>query len=181
MKIKTILHSLGLGDNALDLCLFTGTIVDPSNPAAPPSTDPLTLGFYVDDFIYFSKDPEVKRQFKQLLADLITVEFMGTVDWFLGTHFQWLYSNYAVSVHLSQMGFAAHLIESNNAHSRNITPDATPYCPDLPIDAIPDSDKDDDCPALIKRKQHYQSVVSLIGWLAQSRLFLYHFLHTMSS
>jgi hypothetical protein len=71
MKIKTILHSLGLRDNASNPCFFTGTIVDPSNPAATPSTAPLTLGLYVDDFIYFSKDPAVKRQFKQLLATLL--------------------------------------------------------------------------------------------------------------
>jgi hypothetical protein len=152
MKIKTIFHSLGLRDNFLGPCLFTGTIINPSNPAVPPSTAPLTLGLYVDNFIYFSEDPEVKHQFKQLLADLITVEFMGTIDWFLGTHFQWFYSNVAVSVHLSQMGFAAHLIKSNNAHSQNITPDTTPYRSGLPIDTIPNSNKDGDCPALIKRK-----------------------------
>jgi hypothetical protein len=168
MKIKTILHSLGLRDNASDPCLHTGTIVDPSNPAAPLSTAPLTLGLYVDDFIYFSKDPAVERQFKQLLVDLITVEFMGTVDWFLGTHLQWLYSNNTVSIHLNQTGFAAHLVESNNVHSRHITPDATWYRSGLPIDAIPNSNKDNDCPALIKRKQCYQSVVGSIGWLAQS-------------
>jgi hypothetical protein len=61
MKIKTILHSLGLRDNASDPCLFTGTVADPSNPAAPPSTAPLTLGLYVDYFIYFSKDSEVEH------------------------------------------------------------------------------------------------------------------------
>ncbi len=93
-----------------DQCLFTGTIVHPSNQAVPPPTAPLTIGLYVDDFICFTKDPEVERRSKQLLADLITVEFMVTIDWFLGTHFQWLYSNDAVSVHLSQTGFAAHLI-----------------------------------------------------------------------
>jgi hypothetical protein len=71
-------------------------------------------------------------------------------------------------VHLRQTGFAAHLIEANSAHSRNITPDATLYHSGLPIDAILDSDEDNNCPALIERKQRYQSVVSLIRWLAQS-------------
>jgi hypothetical protein len=66
------------------------------------------------------------------------------------------------------MGFATHLVKDNNAHTRNITPDATPYHSGLPIDAIPDCNKDNNCPALIKRKQRYQSVVCLIGWLAQS-------------
>jgi hypothetical protein len=157
MKIKTILHSLGLRDNASDPCIFTGTIIDPSNPAGPPSTAPLTLSLYVNDCIYFTEDPEAERRIKQLLEDLITVEFMGTIDWFLGTHFQWLYSNDAVSVHLSQTSFTAHLVEFNNAHSKNITPDATPYRSGLPIDAIPDSDEVNNCPALIIRKQYYQN------------------------
>jgi hypothetical protein len=142
-NIKTIFVSLGLRDNALDPYLFTGTIVNPSNPAVPPSTAPLTFGLYADNSIYFSEDLEVKRLFKQLLAELVTVEFMGTLDWFLGTHFQWLSSNNKVSVHQSQTGFAAHLVKENNAYPRNITPDATPNCSGLPIDAIPDPDKDD--------------------------------------
>ncbi len=126
-KIKRILNSLGLKDNASDPCLFTGNIIDPSNPAAAPSSAPLTLGIYVDDFVYFSEDPEVERQFEQLLTGMVTVEFMGNIDWFLGTHFQWSCSDVDVSIHLSQTGFAAHLVEDNNIHTRNITPDATPY------------------------------------------------------
>jgi hypothetical protein len=73
-----------------------------------------------------------------------------------------------VSVHLNQTGLAAHLVENNNAHLCNITPNATPNCSGLPINAIPESDKDNNCPAFIKRKRKYQSVVSSIGWLASS-------------
>ncbi len=61
-----------------------------------------------------------------------------------------------------------HLVKDNNAHTLNITPDATPYCSGLPIDACPESDKVDDCPALIECKRRYQSIVGSIGWLAQS-------------
>jgi hypothetical protein len=114
------------------------------------------------------EDPQVECHFEQLLANLVTIEFMGTVDWFLGTHFQKLSFAGNVSVHMSQTSFAAHLVEDNNVHTRNITPNATPYCSGLPIDAIPKSDKEDIFPALIERKQCYQSVVSLIGWLAQT-------------
>jgi hypothetical protein len=46
---------------------------------------------------------------------------------------------------MNQTGFAAHLVEDNNAHTRNITPDATPYRSGLPIDVIPKSDKDNNC------------------------------------
>ena len=167
-KITGILHNLGLKPNASDPCLFTGNLIDPSNPAIAPSTVHITLGIYVDDFVYFSTDPAVERQFEQLLAKYVTVDFMGTVEWFLGTHFQWSSAPDNVSVHMNQTGFAAHLVEANNVHTRNITPDATPYRSGLPIDAIPESDEPDDCPALIERKRHYQSVVGSIGWLAQT-------------
>ena len=167
-KITTVLASIGLKPNASDPCMFTGSITDPNDPAAHIPSAPLTIGLYVDDFVYFSEDPEVERKFEQLLSSLITVDFMGTVDWFLGTHFQWSCYHNEVSVHLSQTGFAAHLVEDNNAHTRNITPDATPYRSGLPIDACPESDEADDCPALLERRRKYQSVVGSIGWLAQS-------------
>ena len=167
-KITAVLSSIGLKPNASDPCMFTGTLCDPDNPAADLPSDPLTIGLYVDDFVYFSENPAAERHFERLLSRLVTVDFMGTVDWFLGTHFQWSCFGGEVSVHLSQTGFAAHLVEDNNAHERNVTPDATPYRSGLPIDACPESNEADDCPALIERKKRYQSVVGSIGWLAQS-------------
>jgi hypothetical protein len=126
------------------------------------------LGLYVDGFVYFLEDLAVKAKFQQLLNDLILVELMGTVEWCLGMHIQWLVTPDKVQVHLSQTGFAAHLVEENNVHVHNVTPNATPYCSHLPINAIPESDEDDQCPTFQKCKQKYQSVVGLIGWLAQN-------------
>ncbi len=122
----------------------------------------------MDEFIYFSDDPNVERLLERLLSSLVTVDFMGSVEWFLGSHFQWHKTKDEVSVHLSQTGFAAHLVEDNNAHLRSITPNATPYQSGLPINANPESDKDKNCPTFIERKQKYQSVVGSIGWLASS-------------
>ena len=93
---------------------------------------------------------------------------MDTVEWFLGTHFQWLVTPDLVQVHLSQTGFASHLVEDNNIHLRNVTPDATPYRSGLPIDACPESNEDDMNPTFIEKKKKYQSIVGSIGWLAQS-------------
>ena len=93
---------------------------------------------------------------------------MGTVEWFLGTHFQWLVTPSIVKVHLSQTGFGSHLVEENNIHLRNIMPDATPYWSGLPIDACPESDKDEMNPTFLEQKWKYQSIVGSIGWLAQS-------------
>jgi hypothetical protein len=105
--------------------------------------------------VYFSVDPATKHKFETLLSTLVTIKFMGMVEWFLGTHFQWLTTDDIVSVHLSQTGFAAHLIEDNNIHTCNITPNATPYHTGLPINTIPKSDEPNDCSALIKQKRKY--------------------------
>jgi hypothetical protein len=131
-------------------------------------SSPLTLGLYVDDFVYFSADPAVEAKLERLLQQHSMVKYMGTVEWFLGTHFQWLVTPDAVKVHLSQSGFASHLVEDNDIHLCNITPDATPYCSGLPIDACPESDEDEMHPTFAERKRKYQSILGSIGWLAQS-------------
>jgi hypothetical protein len=87
MKIKLVLHKMGIHQNKYDPCLFTGCVIDPSIPADTPSTSPIALGLYVDDCVYFSVDPMVKEKFQRILKELVTVNFMGTVEWFLGTHF----------------------------------------------------------------------------------------------
>jgi hypothetical protein len=79
---------------------------------------------------------------------------MGTVERFFGTDFQWNKTNNEVSVHLRLTGFAAHLVEDNNAHLRSITPDATLYRSGLPINAIPELDEDKNCPTFVKCNQN---------------------------
>ena len=167
-KIRKILNSMGLHQNAYDPCLFSGQVIDPSDSLDSPTSSHLTLGLYVDDFVYFSEDPAVEAKFERLLKQEATVDFMGTVEWFLGTHFQWLVTPDLVQVHLSQTGFASHLVEDNNIHLRNVTPDATPYRSGLPIDACPESNEYEMDPTFIERKKKYQSIVGSIGWLAQS-------------
>ena len=60
-KITSVLASIGLRPNASDPCMFTGSVCNPNNPAADIPSAPLTVGLYVDDFVYFSEDPEVER------------------------------------------------------------------------------------------------------------------------
>ena len=167
-KIQTVLNRMGLKQNPYDPCLFTGHLFDPDDPSDTPSSEPITLGLYVDDFIYFSADDAVEKKFERLLAKSLAVDFMGTVEWFLGIHFQWKMTDSEVACHLNQAAFAANLVEQFNQHHKNPTPAATPYRSGIPIDAIPESTEDDDCPALLKRKQKYQSAVGSIGWLANS-------------
>ncbi len=107
MKIKSFLDQLGLQQNVYDPCLFNGHIHGLSNPANEPSSVPLTLGLYVDNFVYFSEDFAVEDKIQLTQYEFITVDFMGEVEWFLGTHFQWMITLDTVQVHLSQTGFVA--------------------------------------------------------------------------
>jgi hypothetical protein len=168
IKIKSILEKLGLHQNAYNPCLFSGHVVDPSDSANTPSSAPLTLGLYIDNFVHFSSNSEIEAKFQCLLMQHIKVNFMGMVEWFLGTHFQWSVTPPVVKVHLSQTGFVSHLVEENNIYHRNITLDATPYWSGLLIDACPGSDKDKESPGFLKRRHKYQSIVGSIRWLAQS-------------
>ena len=73
--------------NAHDPCFYTGFVHDPGDPSSSASTVPLSLGLYVDDFVYFSEDPATEALFECLLHERIKVDFMGLVEWVLGIHF----------------------------------------------------------------------------------------------
>jgi hypothetical protein len=97
-KINAILISIALKPSLEDPCLYSGFIQDPPDPSSAKSTSPLTLGLYVDDFLYFSEDPSVKALFCHLLAEQCKVDFMGVVKWFQGIHFAWRITSTSVSV-----------------------------------------------------------------------------------
>ena len=63
-------QKLGRRQNSHDPCLFTGFISDPEDPSDSPSSQPLTLGLYVDDFVYFSTDDAVEKKFDFTGLDL---------------------------------------------------------------------------------------------------------------
>ncbi len=86
-KIDAILHSIGLTPSSYDPCLYSGFVQDPKDPFGSPSSTPLSMGLYVDDFVYFLEDPAVKALFERLLRERIKRGFMGLVEGFLGIHF----------------------------------------------------------------------------------------------
>ena len=83
---------------------------------------------YVDDFIFYSTDPEEERKFKEELAKHMNVDFMGDVDYFLGTSCTCLHhGNYHVSVCLTQTAFAKFCAHRFGVDRMNIVPSMTPY------------------------------------------------------
>jgi hypothetical protein len=165
-KIDAILCSIGLTPSSYNPCLYSGFVQDPKDPSGSPSSTPLSMGLYVDDFVYFSEDPAVKALFKRLTRKRITDNFMGLVEWFLCIHFSWRIAKSTVDVHMNQSGFAANLVEQFCRDKWEHTPDATPYQSGVPIDLIAPSTDADNFPAQLQHTDAYQSLVGSIGWLA---------------
>ena len=67
-KINAILWLIGHTPLLEDCCLYFGFIEDPLDLSGAKSKSPLSLGLYIDDFVYFSKDPAVEALFCCLLA-----------------------------------------------------------------------------------------------------------------
>ncbi len=86
-RIDSILCMFDLTPNPHDPCFYTGFVCDPRNVLTVPSAVPLSLGLYVDDFVYFLENPDLECLFKHLLQERIKVDFMGLAERFLGIHF----------------------------------------------------------------------------------------------
>ena len=134
---------MGLARNPYDPCMYSGFVKDPNDKNDAPYDQPITLGLYVDNSVYFSQSDATERKFQRILPDLVKVEFMGVVEWFLGTHFSWRNSDTETACHLNQAGFARNLVERFDCHRRAITPDATPYRSGLPINSLVPADPKD--------------------------------------
>ncbi len=141
---------------------------DPCNPSAPHLNVPLSLGLYVDDFVYFLEDLDVEVLFECLLQERVKIDFMGLVEWFLGIHFLWRFTSSRVDVHLNQTGSTANLVELFCPDSWDPTPTATPYWSCLPINSIAPSPDANDSPSQLQPMEAYQSLIGSIGWLAMA-------------
>jgi hypothetical protein len=118
---------MGLFPNAHDPCFYTGLVWNSLDPLASQSSVPLSIGLYLDDFVYFSEDLAVEALFEHFLQECVKVDFMGLVEWFLGILFLWRITPLRVDVHLNQTDFSANLVEQFYCDSRERTPTTTPY------------------------------------------------------
>ena len=164
--ITRILQSMGLEASRHDPCLYSGIINadDTSSPSA--ARQKIHVGLYVDDFVFFSTSPEEEELFRKELAANIKVDFMGDVDYFLGSAFTWKrLPDGHISVHLCQSAFTEFTSQRFGVDKMNPVPNMTPYRSGYPIDAIPPSDPHD--PDLKRRTKIYQQIIGSINWLAQ--------------
>ena len=50
---------------------------------------PSPYQYLLDDFVFYSTDPTKEVRFMDTLKKRVVIDFMGPVDWFLGTAFTW--------------------------------------------------------------------------------------------
>ena len=72
---------------------------------------PIYVGFYTDDFIYFSPSDKLERCFEEQIKKVIEVKFMVEVQWFLEMEYHWYHKDGKVAVHMSQMGYIDQLLD----------------------------------------------------------------------
>ena len=109
----------------------------------PISTAPILIAIYVDDFAFFSQDPQVEHMFMSALKKRVVVVFMS-VDYFLGTAFTCKrHDTGHLSIHLCQSVFTEFAANCCAVDKLNPSPAMTPYRSGLPIDFIASITKDD--------------------------------------
>ena len=79
----------------------------PPSPVCTSELQPqLHVGLYAEDFLFYSSDTAQEELFKTLLQYHVQVNFMGNVDYLLGTSFTWIqHADGNISVHLCQSEF----------------------------------------------------------------------------
>ena len=121
----------------------------------------------MDNFIYFGFSDDVKCLFETLLSAEIAVTCMGIVNWFLCTNFTWAQGGSEISVHLCQGAFAQNLVKWYCQHEVIFNPYTTPYQLGLSINSIKSASIDKMLPPAFSHwRQHYQSMVGILNWLA---------------
>jgi hypothetical protein len=104
----------------------------------------------------------VERHFETTIQAQLGLDLFGTVEWFLGTYYNWSQEDGHTSVHLSQEAYSHQLISAHQMS--NATPADTPYRSGHTMDDIPKTDMPTLEQDVVTSK--YQSLVGSSLWLA---------------
>ena len=164
-KFTSILETMGLTPSVRGPCVYRGVCTDTDDPAANDDRAEVRVGIYVDDFVFYSTDFSLEELFRKELGRRCTVDFMGDVDFFLGTSFTWRRRDDGhLAVHLCQRAFTEFVAHRFGVDQMHRCQTMTPYHSGLPIDAIPSLDEGD--PDQARRTKVCQRLVESINWLA---------------
>ena len=112
---------------------------------------PVCLGMHADDFVCFSESNKVEEWFEQIPGSKLTVDFMGTVLWFLGCQHDWhRLEDGRLTCHISQQAFVEQLCEKHGMSESTVSRQL--FKQGLPINRIKRNDGPID-PVFAKRHQ----------------------------
>lgn len=155
-----ILKSIGMKQHPYSPCIFYGNLI--------PGKPPLFLGLYVDDFVYYSKSPEVEQKFKKDFSSKITMDLNGEVDYFLGIKFNTIrHDDGHVTIKLNQEAFIDSLVAQAELDGKGVTCPTSPYRSGYPIDKIP---KETNISEDLQHRQNHlhRILVGSLNWLSTS-------------
>lgn len=133
-----------------------------------PGRAPIRLGLYGGDFVYYSLDDEVEKEFEKQLKSKTLVDFMGPVAHFLGHKFQWkryeTQDTQHLKVHLFQSAYADHLQEIAGLSQTPKTV-KSPYRQGFPVDDVLDTPPNPDRKPFLQN--HMREMVASLNWFSQ--------------
>lgn len=152
-----ILQSVGLNPCPNAPCLFEGSITGVEGR--------ITLGLYVDDFIYFGTSNAVEEAFRQKLLSQSLVTFDNSPNHFLGQKISILEEPEGTfGTHLSQRAIIDGILDEYNLNDTSNTK-RSPYRSGFPVDKINERKP---LPEWVRKdcKEELQRLVGVINWLA---------------
>jgi hypothetical protein len=154
---KAALESIGLSACPNAPCIFSGIIVE--------GEPPLTLGLFVDDFLYFSQSSKVEKAFEEKFGAIFDTDFQGEINHFLGINFNcYRDDENHVTVHMSQENDALELIIKAHLDHPSTASKDTPYRSGHPVDSVPDVDMPINERAILNKI--LQEYVGSLNWLS---------------
>ena len=110
---------------------------------------------------------EQQKKIKTKFSSKITVDFNGTIRYFLGiNHTVEHHADGHISVHLSQKAFTDALLLQHLLHHDHISTERSPYKSGLPVNKIKNKDYSPARQQYLTQK--FQSIVSSLNWFATS-------------
>ena len=157
-KFSGVLKDLGFQQSDHDPCLWRTWPTDGS--------DPVWVGFYVDDFGYFSLSDKQEKWFEEELKKRFTVDFMGPISFFLGCRYDWIdQADGTLSVHISQEGYVDAVLDKFGMTDCKTA--STPFRSGLPIDRI-EHDASLSTERRLEIQKELQSILGCTTWLYTS-------------
>ena len=110
-----------------------------------------------------------KLTLKSLLKEKCVVDFLGTVDYFLGVRFDWNTTDKSnISCKLVQQAYIESLIHKMDLTDCRVEPNMTPYRSGLLIDSLPKASPDISPATQEKLTSIYRSYIGMLTWITTS-------------